>query len=201
MTDHKKRRFMKQSVAFASGLVFSRGAVTRQQGAVASQASQSLDPAVLEAVGRIVLPMSSLGEKGLGGVLLRFDRWLRGLEPVAEFEHPYLWTDEIQYGPSHPGPLWASQLEALKLEAQKRYGRPYTELPQQEQERILRRQLPKDVPAEIPPAESAPHVAIGVLAFFYSSSQANDLCYRAAIERHTCRGLDAAPERPAPLGD
>ncbi len=50
-------------------------------------------------------------------------------------------------------------------------------------------------------------MATGLLAYFYASSEANDLCYRAKIGRHECRGLanlsdppEALPERNRPGG-
>ena len=38
-----------------------------------------------------------------------------------------------------------------------------------------------------------------LLAFFFRSSEANDLCYGAAIGRDHCRGLPGSEEAPAPL--
>jgi hypothetical protein len=37
------------------------------------------------------------------------------------------------------------------------------------------------------------------MAFYFRSSDANDLCYRAAIGRDLCRGLDGSEQAPPPL--
>jgi hypothetical protein len=38
------------------------------------------------------------------------------------------------------------------------------------------------------------------MAFYFRSSDANDLCYRAQIGRDQCRGLAGSDRPPAPLG-
>lgn len=168
---------------------------------VTTTSSSRLDRATLEAVGRIVLPVQALGDDGVSTVLDEFEAWVKDFEPVAELDHPYLWTDEIRYGPPDPAPRWASQLEALELEATKRHGASYAELDAAERKAILERQLPSDVGSDLPYAGEATHVAVGLLAYFYRTSRAHDLGYEAVIEKQTCRGLDTGPDEPAPLGD
>ena len=199
MSDKPRRRFLKQSAALVSGITAASCAPPSE--APAAGSPRELERTTLEAVGRIVLPKKALGDDGISAVLDDFAGWLSGFEPVAELDHPYLWTDEIAYGPPDPAPLWKSQLEALELEATKRHEMRYSELSVEAQRAILDRQMPRDVGAELPYAGAAPHVAIGVLAYFYRTSKANDLGYGAAIEKQTCRGLDSGPDEPAPLGD
>ena len=56
------------------------------------------------------------------------------------------------------------------------------------------------VPAEdLPQIDRAPHIALGLLAHFYSSAAAQDLCYEARIGKGTCRPLTESPKRPLPL--
>jgi hypothetical protein len=131
-------------------------------------------------------------------VLDGFLKWLDELEPVAELDHAYIWTDDILYGPPDPAPLWNAQLEALELESQKRHGAAFEELAADQQQAVLAHQLPKDVPARLPDPASAPHVALGLLAYFYQTSEANDLCYQKSIEQYTCRGLDSVSIEPPP---
>ena len=187
-----RRRFLKGSAAAISALALKGCAPVEQT----AEKRGALPSDVLEAVALVALPVTALGEDGVKRVVAEFTRWLGELEPVAELDLPYLSTDEIQYGPPDPAPLWSSQLQALDIEAQKRHATPYVDLPRDRQEWILRGQLPEPASPGFPPAARAPHVVIGVLAFFYASSEANDLAYRAAIEKWTCRGLDTAPDRP-----
>ena len=53
--------------------------------------------------------------------------------------------------------------------------------------------------AELPRTPDGRHIAADLMAFYFRSSDANDLCYRAAIGRDLCRGLDGSEQAPAPL--
>jgi hypothetical protein len=37
------------------------------------------------------------------------------------------------------------------------------------------------------------------MSFYFNSADANDLCYRARIQRDTCRGLEGSENPPPPL--
>ncbi len=126
-----------------------------------------------------------------------FMDWVEGFEPAAELDHPYL-TGELRYGLPHPGPRWAAQLEAMDLESQRRSGLAFADLGAQQRRGVLERALRGGSSAGLPgsPAQ-ADHVALGLLAWFYRTSQANDLCYRAAVGRHLCRGTASLPDEPA----
>jgi hypothetical protein len=195
MTDNSRRTFMKTGAALASALAIPACA---PEPTVSTASGTDPKPETLAAIAGIVLPAASLGEEGIRRVLDGFRKWLDELEPVAELDHVYISTDEIPYGPPDPEPLWTAQLEALELEAEKRHEASFTKIPREEQEAILRRQLPPNPGAAVPDPARAPHVALGLLAYFYQSSEANDLCYDKAIERTTCRGVaSGAVEPPA----
>jgi hypothetical protein len=51
----------------------------------------------------------------------------------------------------------------------------------------------------VPDVADAPHVALGLLAFFYGTSEAEDMCHHARIGRETCRPLAAQARKPLPL--
>lgn len=173
-----------------------------------SRAAGAADPAgaaaalpgdLLAALAPVVLPRAELGEEGVASATRGFARWAAGFEPVAELDHPYLWSDEIRYGPPDPRPGWTAQLEALEREARRRHRRAFAALAPGERSAILRRQLPAEIPERMPHPSEAPHVALALAAWFFSSARANDLCYRAAIGRHECRGLPEVANEPAPL--
>ena len=199
MSEKLRRRFLKQSAALVTGMATASCAPSSE--APSATPARELERATLDALGRVVLPEKALGDAGIATVLDDFTAWLAAFEPVAELDHPYLWTDEIDYGPPDPAPLFRSQLEALELEARKRHAKSYSELDVDARRTILDRQLPRDIGPELPYAGAAPHVAIGILAYFYRTSKAVDLGYGAAIEKQTCRGLASAPDEPAPLGE
>ena len=196
MADNPRRQFLKASAGVVSGLAL--GSCADEQGAEPAAAG-GLDRPALEALGRIVLPHKSLGDAGVTRAVDEFLTWLEGFEPVSERDHPYD-SAEILYGPPHPAPLWGAQLEALTIEATKRFAAPYTEIGEARQKEILERQLPDHLPEDMPYAGAATHVAVGLIAWFYATAEANDLALQAKIGRQTCRGLDSGPDKPEPTG-
>ena len=136
----------------------------------------------------------------VSGIVKETTPGLEGFEPVTERNHPY-YSSEINYGPPDPAPLWGAQLEALNIEAQQRFDLGFQQLGEDRQTAILDRQLPANIPADLPFAGSASHVAIGLNAYFYATAEADDLALRAQVHRQTCRGLESGTHRPAPLGD
>jgi len=196
MADVPRRRFLKASAGVVSGLALaSCGEKTPQT----VQPAAVLDRTTLDALARIALPYGALGDAGMTRAVDGFLTWLAGFEPVAERDHGY-GTADIAYGPPHPAPLWSSQLEALNIEADKRYATPYAVLDPIRQRQILERQLPGHLPEDLPYAGAATHVAIGLIAWFYATPEANDLVLQAKVGRQACRGLDSAPQKPEPLG-
>lgn len=183
------------ALALESGSAGAQGKATESTSPLAEEVLTSLAP--------LVLPAEALGGE-LAATLDRFRRWRDGFEPVAELDHPYLSSDEIRYGPADPRPLWQAQCVALDDEARKRHGRALGALDRSEQEALLRRQIERtktDGSATLPEAVRAPHIALALLSWFYSTPEANDLCYGAAIGRHSCRGLPSAVDRPVALGE
>ncbi|MGH9410421.1 MAG: hypothetical protein ACRD1V_13310, partial [Vicinamibacterales bacterium] len=51
----------------------------------------------------------------------------------------------------------------------------------------------------LPPRPNGGHVAGDLMAHYFHSSDAEDLCYRRAIGRDNCRGLPGSENAPAPL--
>jgi hypothetical protein len=51
----------------------------------------------------------------------------------------------------------------------------------------------------LPQSPNGAHIAADLLSFYFTSSDANDLCYQARIARDACRGLDGSDRPPAPL--
>jgi len=196
MADNPRRRFLKVSAGVVSGLAVGAGAQETDNRAITAGA---LDRATLDALADIVLPRQALGDEGITRTVDGFLTWLEGFDPVSERDHPYDSAD-IYYGPADPAPLWNSQLEALNLEAGKRFGASYSDLEEVRQLQILQNQLPDHVTGDMPYAGDATHVAIGLLAWFYSTPEANDLALEARVGKYTCRGLASGADEPWPLG-
>ncbi len=202
MTDTDRRDFLKKSAAAAAALGISgtEAAATQATNQAANQATAP--PAeTLRAIGAAVLPAGDLGPDGTERVVTDFEAWIEGFEPVAEMPHGYLnrGLSNIRYGPPHPGPRWAAQVEALELEAGKRHSSAFAELSIDERRALIQGQLGRDELGRLPSPGQARHVAVGLMAFFYAGSEATDLCYRASIGRFKCRGLGTLGREPRPL--
>jgi gluconate 2-dehydrogenase subunit 3-like protein len=154
---------------------------------------------VLQAVAEVVLPATELKPEGVVRVVADFQKWLGEFEPVAEQDHPYLTSSDIVYGPSDPRGRWQAQLEALDIEAQKELGKTFQSLSVADRRRAIERAIRNERLDRLPAIAEGSHVAIGLAAFFYTTPEANDLCYEAAIGRARCRGLESGPQKPTVL--
>ena len=153
--------------------------------------------AVLAAVGAAVLP-AELGGEGLRRAVADFQRWMDEYRPGAEQNHGY-GTGRIQQLPADPRPKWRAQLASLDEDARRRRGRAFTALSRTDQQAMLRTALSEERGEALPLPFAAQHVALAMLAHFYDSPTATDLCYEATIGRQLCRPLTASPRQPVPL--
>ena len=144
---------------------------------------------VLRALAATVLP-SELGSEGIDRVATDFGRWVREYRAGAELDHGYGFTRIRRKGPS-PAPSYLQHLAELRpaLLTADSAGRRAAVLSALEQAKV----------AELPRTPGSQHVAADLMAFYFRGSDANDLCYRAAIGRDRCRGLQGSEQPPAPL--
>lgn len=194
MTDGTDRRsFLKKGLALTAAAATTGAVHERAQ----VDSSAVPNPTLLRAVADIVLP-DELGEEGREEAVAAFELWLDDYEAAYEVNHGY-GTHEIVYGPPDPGPGWQAQLEALDVEARRRHGLGFAELPLEDRRAMIERQL-SGAGGGLPSPARADHVAVGLLAHWAGSSEAQDLAHRARIGRHLCRGLDdlGTPPRALP---
>ncbi len=192
-----RREFLRTGGAAAAALASAGVARAGQDGGATSD--RRLDLPLLNAVAEVVLP-PEIGEEGVRNALRDFVRWLDGFEPVAELPHPYLSSNAVRYGPADPAPMWGSQLRGLDLLATKRYGRGFASLDPATRRGILEADLAGHAPdGGLPRPAAASHVAIGLLARFYSRGMAADLAYGVRIGAQACRDIPSGAEAPAPL--
>ena len=160
-------------------------------------AVESLDPALLRAMAVAILP-AELGPSGTERAVVEFEQWLTGYREGAEILHGY-GTDEIRRTGPSPALKWSTQLADLDAAARKSQGAPFPARGRAEREELVRAALSGVSAAGLPQIDRAPHIALGLLAHFYSSAAAQDLCYEARIAKGTCRPLADSPKRPLPL--
>lgn len=148
------------------------------------------DEATMRALALAVLP-SELGRDGAKRVSRDFQRWIDNYRENTEVVHGY-GTSALRFTRPSPRAKWAVQLEALKQSG-------FNDQPPEQRQAILQRMLTSERLDRMPDPLTASHVAIGLLAFYYGSAEAADLCYQAKIGRETCRPLSLAPRKPLPL--
>ena len=164
---------------------------TRQR-AIPSQAS-------IRALGTAILP-SEMGQARLEIASDAFWRWMNGYREGAELLHPY-GSPRIGYAAPSPVPNWTTQLSALDRSARDKHQKAFAGLGVSERQALVREALSDFKGERLPNVASAPHVALGLLAHFYGSSDATDLCYRARIGSNKCRPLAQNGRKPLPLAE
>jgi hypothetical protein len=141
-----------------------------------------------------VLP-AELGAAGLARSAERFAAWGRAWREGAETDHGYGHPSLGRTGVS-PLPRYREELAALETAA-RRAGSSFAALPLERRRDLVEAALADT--RELPALPGAGHVAADLMAFFFRSSDANDVCYRARIGRDTCRGLPDSEAAPEPL--
>ena len=159
--------------------------------------SGSLDAATLRSVADVVLP-SELGNDGISHVSRAFSQWAGGYRPGVELVHPYGSAELRQTGAS-PVPRWRSQLSALDGAARAKHRRAFTALTRDQRRELVMQALSDDRVNRLPDPPQANHVAMGLLAWYFATPDAADLCYRAQIGRNQCRPLVHSSRQPLSL--
>ncbi len=193
---HISRRGFLESMAAAVPIaaVAANGTVTV---APVGQAQGPLPPQSLGALGHAVLP-SELGHDGVERGIAAFQRWLREYIPNAELLHGY-GTGTIGYSAEDPTPRWQSQLQALEEISNQQFGIALVDLPREQLRQLVTTAIEHDRLDRLPSPSHARHVAVALLAFFYGTSEATDICYRATIGKNACRPLAELSKRPDPM--
>jgi hypothetical protein len=148
------------------------------------------DEATMRALAATVLP-SELGRDGAAAVGRDFQRWIDNYRENTELVHGY-GTSALRFTRASPRPKWAAQLESLKQSG-------FNDKSIEQRRQVVQDLMANERLDRMPDVVGAPHVAIALLAFFYGSSQAADLCYESRIGRETCRPLSLASRKPLPI--
>ena len=151
----------------------------------------------LRDVAATVLP-SAIGSKGQNEAVDNFLRWIRDYKEGVALSHGYGEPRLVKSGPS-PAPSYTKQLMALQQAAQARGGR-FGSLPIEVRRELLDSALTGADVRNLPGRPDGKHVVSDLMAHYFRSSAANDLCYNARIGRNTYRAIRVTTVRPAPLG-
>jgi hypothetical protein len=89
-------------------------------------------------------------------------------------------------------------LSALADEA-RAHGSSWSALDRDAQRTLLDAAFTKAGVRGLPARPSGQHVVADLMAFYFRSSEANDECYNALINREVCRPIAITTRRPEPL--
>lgn len=151
---------------------------------------------VLREVASTVLP-SAIGAKGRDEAVDNFLHWIRDYQEGVALSHGYGNPRLVKSGPS-PAPGYRMQIAALQAAAQARGGR-FGALPLDTRRALLDEAFTSAGVRNLPGRPDGRHVVADLMAHYFRSSAANDLCYNARIGRHTYRAIRVTTARPRPL--
>jgi len=154
--------------------------------------------ATLYEIAATVLP-ASLGAVRIQGVADKFVAWTRDYREGVALAHGY-GHPRLQRSGASPVPVYIAQLAALSAEAAARSTRwPALDLDTRRQ--LLDAALTKANVRGLPARPTGQHIVSDLMAFYFRSSEANDVCYSALINREVCRPIAITTRKPAPLAE
>jgi hypothetical protein len=151
---------------------------------------------VLRDVAATVLP-SAIGGKGQDEAVDNFLRWIRDYQEGVPLSHGYGQPRLVKSGPS-PASGYAKHVADLQAAAKARGGR-FGALSLEVRRELLDAAFTAAGVRNLPGRPDGKHVVSDLMAHYFRSSAANDLCYNARIGRNTYRAIRVTTVRPAPL--
>jgi len=151
---------------------------------------------ILRDIAATVLP-SAIGRKGQDEAVDNFLRWIREYKEGVALSHGYGEPRLVKSGPS-PAPGYSKQITALQQAAQASGGR-FGALPVDVRRELLDAAFKAADIRNLPGRPDGKHVVADLMAHYFRSSGANDLCYNARIGRNTFRAIRVSTVRPQPL--
>jgi len=152
--------------------------------------------ATLHEISTTVLP-ASLGADRVRGTVDKFVQWTRGYREGVPLAHGY-GHPRLQKTGASPVPGYVSQLAALDADARAKGGR-FSTLDLDTRRALLDAALTRANVRNLPPRPLGQHVVADLMAFYFRSTEANDQCYSAMIQREVCRPIAVTIRKPEPL--
>ena len=149
------------------------------------------DERLILPIAEVVLP-TEIGADGRARVVRSFIGWLQGYHGGADMDHGYGFT-RLRRTPASPVAKYFPQFAALD---QRAGAERFAALSVDARRVILEEAIAAAKIDRLPGRPDGGHVATDLMAFYFNSAEAQDLAYRAAIGRDSCRGLEGSQERP-----
>jgi hypothetical protein len=152
---------------------------------------QAEDPTLM-ALADVVLP----AEADRGAAVAAFVTWIEHYAEGADTDHGYGATRVRSTGPS-PARTYPTQVAALDAAARAAGSARFAAVSIDQRRAIVHAAVAEAAIDRLPARPTGGHIATDLMGHYFHSSAANDLCYRAEINRDECRGLagsEAAPK-------
>jgi len=153
--------------------------------------------ALLREMAPTVLP-PSLGADRINAVVDTFVAWTRGYREGVPLAHGYGHPRLVKSAAS-PVPRYAAQLNSLSAAARANGVARWSALDLETRRALLDQALTAANVRNLPGRPLGQHVMADLMAIYFRSSQANDECYRALINREVCRPIAITTRKPEAL--
>ena len=152
--------------------------------------------ALLHEIAPTVLP-ASIGAGRITATVNKFVAWTRGYREGVALSHGY-GHPRLQKSGASPVPRYGLQLTALERAARTK-GVRWSALDPDARLTLLDEAFAAAGVRNLPGRPAGQHVVADLMAFYFRSSEANDDCYRAMINREVCRPIAITMKRPEAL--
>ncbi len=187
----KRRTLLQLAASAVAVLPFERLRLLAQPRELTPEAIVSL-----HAIAPTVLP-SALGAARTRAVVEKFVVWTREYREGVPLAHGY-GHPRLLRSAATPVPKYLTQIAELEAAARAK-GAGWAALDPEARRAILDGAFTRAGVRNLPPRPAGQHVVADLMAFYFRSSEANDLCYNASIQREICRPIVITTKRPAPL--
>ena len=187
----KRRRLLQWMASAAAVVPFERIRLLAQPRDLTSDAV-----AVLHEMAPTVLP-ASIGSARVRATVEKFVQWTRGYREGVALTHGY-GHPRLQKSGASPVPRYGAQLAALDAAARAK-GARWPALDLDTRRALLDTAFSTAGVRQLPGRPAGQHVVADLMAFYFRSSEANDDCYNAMINREVCRPIAITVRKPEPL--
>jgi len=184
----KRRTLLQWAASAAAVLPFERVRLLAQPRDLTPEAV-----ALLREIAPTVLP-SEMGPTRITATVGNFVAWTRGYREGVPMTHGY-GHPRLQRTGASPVPTYGLQLTALDRAARAK-GARWSALDVETRRALVDDAFTKAGVRNLPPRPAGQHVIADLMAFYFRSSEANDDCYHALINREVCRPIAITTRRP-----
>jgi hypothetical protein len=153
---------------------------------------EDLSATTLVAIAGVVLP----SEADRAAAVAAFVKWIAEYKEGADTDHGYGNTRVRSTGPS-PARNYPAQIAALDAAAKVHGAASFAGAGLEQRRTIVEAAIAEAKVERLPARPAGAHIAVDLMGHYFNSPAALDLCYRAAIERDSCRGLAGSEKKPA----